>query len=672
MIMKKLLLTLLAALAALVLLPAPAVAQYDSGDSAEASASTYQRTEPWSPEVVELMKTLAVQDNGRIKPLDTLAGLRMFMLNGKRTLKLENGEKLGPTEWLLDVLFYPEQARSYACVRIENDAILTLLGLEAKKKRDWYSYDQLLPARTKIAREFGRVGEKRQASATLTLIDKQVEKLEIDLRRFEGLLSLLDPLRAELPTNATPELRAVFGDEPVRGAGHILAKLDEFRSIRQAGLVNADGNYEATTAILEAISRSLASSRFGVNMFPPVTGEAADNMRAMGYQALDEEEWWNLGDVVAVAMQIDIPDQTELLMGLQEMTDAGQDGAALLAGLRHLHGKAEALSTARGEYKHIEREVAHYEQAPFLKALVFFVIAFLVMLISFLAPILSQLRWGGLVLTLVGLGYLTNGIVMRSIIRHRPPVVTLYDTILFVTAVIVLVALASELLLRNRVSLSMAALIGTVGMFVAGNYELREVASAGDTMASVVAVLDTNYYLAIHVTTISMGYAGGLLAGALGITWIVGQLLGLGRRWKDGFKTLIRSIYGVVAFALLFSVFGTIMGGVWANDSWGRFWGWDPKENGALLICLWMLLVVHLRLGGYIRDRGLATMATLGAGIVSFSWWHVNMLEIGLHSYGKIDGIYDKLIVTYITLLGLAALSVIDHFIKNGRTPASR
>ena len=81
-------------------------------------------------------------------------------------------------------------------------------------------------------------------------------------------------------------------------------------------------------------------------------------------------------------------------------------------------------------------------------------------------------------------------------------------------------------------------------------------------------------------------------------------------------------------------VIGTVLGGIWANDSWGRFWGWDPKENGALMIVLWSLVILHARLGGYIKDWGLHLCAIFGAVIVAFSWWHVNFLNVGLHNYG--------------------------------------
>jgi ABC-type transport system involved in cytochrome c biogenesis permease subunit len=93
-------------------------------------------------------------------------------------------------------------------------------------------------------------------------------------------------------------------------------------------------------------------------------------------------------------------------------------------------------------------------------------------------------------------------------------------------------------------------------------------------------------------------------------------------------------IYGVVCFALLFSFTGTILGGIWADQSWGRFWGWDPKENGAVLIVLWNALILHARWGGVIRHRGRAVLAVLGNVVTAFSWVGTNLLGIGLHSYG--------------------------------------
>jgi len=90
----------------------------------------------------------------------------------------------------------------------------------------------------------------------------------------------------------------------------------------------------------------------------------------------------------------------------------------------------------------------------------------------------------------------------------------------------------------------------------------------------------------------------------------------------------------MIGFTLLFSLIGTILGGIWAADSWGRFWGWDPKENGALMIVIWMLVILHARLGGYIREIGLHVCSVFGFVVIVFSWWHVNFLGVGLHNYG--------------------------------------
>ncbi|PIR15461.1 MAG: hypothetical protein COV48_14245 [Elusimicrobia bacterium CG11_big_fil_rev_8_21_14_0_20_64_6] len=117
--------------------------------------------------------------------------------------------------------------------------------------------------------------------------------------------------------------------------------------------------------------------------------------------------------------------------------------------------------------------------------------------------------------------------------------------------------------------------------------------------------------------------------------------------------------YGVIAFSLFFSFIGTVLGGIWADQSWGRFWGWDPKENGALLIVLWNALILHMRFAGYVRERGIMLMAVFGNIITSVSWFGVNMLGIGLHSYGFMDSAFWWLLgfsVSQLVLIALGAL----------------
>jgi hypothetical protein len=124
-------------------------------------------------------------------------------------------------------------------------------------------------------------------------------------------------------------------------------------------------------------------------------------------------------------------------------------------------------------------------------------------------------------------------------------------------------------------------------------------------------------------------------------------------------KDLTRMIYGTLCFAIFFSFVGTVLGGLWADDSWGRFWGWDPKENGALIIVLWNALVLHARWGGMIKERGLAVLAVAGNITTSWSWFGVNELGIGLHSYGFTEGVLLALglyVLSQLLIVGLGCL----------------
>jgi ABC-type transport system involved in cytochrome c biogenesis permease subunit len=213
------------------------------------------------------------------------------------------------------------------------------------------------------------------------------------------------------------------------------------------------------------------------------------------------------------------------------------------------------------------------------------------------------------------------------------------------------------------------------------------------------AVLDTNFWLATHVVIVTLGYASTFVAGLLAIGYIT---LGLftpilsrkvvaanapatdtGKLKKtaspanqpDIGKALAKMVYGIVCFATLFSFIGTVLGGIWADQSWGRFWGWDPKENGALLIVIWNATILHARWGGMVRERGLMNMAIFGNIVTSFSWFGVNMLGIGLHSYGFMDAAFHWLIAfigsqVLLILLGMLPRSMWRSF-REPIAPAS-
>ena len=214
-----------------------------------------------------------------------------------------------------------------------------------------------------------------------------------------------------------------------------------------------------------------------------------------------------------------------------------------------------------------------------------------------------------------------------------------------------------ERIYRRGFGTAVAAAAGFASLIVA-----HHLASDGDTMEMMRAVLDSNFWLATHVVTITIGYSGTFLAGALAIGLHAAQAA-CARIEPATSKVLLSMVYGVVCFALLFSFVGTVLGGIWADQSWGRFWGWDPKENGALLIVLWNAIILHARWGGYARERGIMVMAIFGNVITSLSWFGVNMLGIGLHSYGFMDKAFWALAVFIGSQLALATLCLLPrHF----------
>lgn len=156
-------------------------------------------------------------------------------------------------------------------------------------------------------------------------------------------------------------------------------------------------------------------------------------------------------------------------------------------------------------------------------------------------------------------------------------------------------------------------------------------------------VLRDNFWLTIHVLTIVSSYAAGALAWGLGLLSLGYYLLGRYRPGAPGRGSqppvacadLAGFIYKAMQVAVLLLAAGTILGGLWADVSWGRFWGWDPKEVWALVSLLAYLVVLHGRYAGWIGNFGLAAGAVLGAAVIGMSWYGVNfLLGAGLHSYG--------------------------------------
>ena len=240
----------------------------------------------------------------------------------------------------------------------------------------------------------------------------------------------------------------------------------------------------------------------------------------------------------------------------------------------------------------------------------------------------KPLTQAAVLLTGLALVVHSGALLTRMYLQGRPPVTNLYSTAVFIGWGCVVLGLLLEWMYRNGIGTVAGAIVAALTLHLA-----PILGGTNDTLGNLVAVLNTQFWLATHVTIINIGYAATFMAGILGCLYVV---RGITSQSLDATarKTFGRMIYGVTCFAVFCSFTGTVLGGIWADQSWGRFWGWDPKENGALLIVLMNAIVLHARWCGWVQERGMALLSILSNLIVGWSWFGTNQLGVGLHAYG--------------------------------------
>jgi ABC-type transport system involved in cytochrome c biogenesis permease subunit len=264
------------------------------------------------------------------------------------------------------------------------------------------------------------------------------------------------------------------------------------------------------------------------------------------------------------------------------------------------------------------------------------------------AKMLNRLAFG---IGLITLALHTWAIGSRMYLQDRPPITNLYSTGICIGWLAVVLGLILENLFRNGFGNVVGAFVGSITVLIA-----HFLSTDGDTMEMMRAVLDTNLWLSTHVVVVNAGYSATFVVGALGILFIVLGIVQYFTRClsRDVFTTINLMMYGILCFATLCSFVGTVLGGIWADQSWGRFWGWDPKENGALMIVIMNALILHARWGGIVQQRGIAVLSLFGNIITAWSYFGVNMLGVGLHAYGFIPAAVWWLAVFMVANLVLA------------------
>jgi ABC-type transport system involved in cytochrome c biogenesis permease subunit len=609
---------------------------------------------PWPEETLKIAETLPVQNGGRIKPLSTFAGFTMLGLHGARSMKIEGDGgkeiKIKPTAWLMDSLFRPQLAIKLPTFRIDNSSVLEAIGVKPRGKRDRYSYSDMEPGREKLVeltQSYEAIEKDKRDPVQTQTID-----LAYNLRNYESLLGYFGFARFGVTLNGSgkdgaPDQRA--------DVSAVMATAPQIRQQVSQSRAHGQDMDSHLQALMQQVFDAANFAKFGLFILPPADPK--------------DPIWLSAGNAIMVPItETKIDPQLAIadIKVLESTARAVSDESVFRTELTALRDRLAQRAEARGEYRHVPLEASYYQMNWFLYALVFFIFGTITALAMWTVGQGKAgrfLYWTTLATTAAGLVYCIIPIVKRCVIMQRPPVGNLYDTIIFIGATAVLIALIMEWMTRRRFALGVAPILGALLIILARRYELGD---AKDNMDPLVAVLDSNYWLTIHVLTITLGYAAGLLSAFLSFIYLLMRGLGLDDGDKDIRRSLTRAVYGMICLTLFLSLVGTVLGGVWANDSWGRFWGWDPKENGALLIVLWTLSILHARLGGYIKEWGLHFAAVFTGAVVTFSWWHVNFLGVGLHNYGFTAG-KGTIWLFYIVILAILVFGVIARAIEGNR-----
>ena len=566
---------------------------------------------------------------GRAKPIDTLARNALQRISNKQTLTDADGNRQPAILWLLDVISQAEDAEQHRVFRIENADVRQRLGLERRKGFryalaefrdkvfDGYAYNE------DFANDIRRVREAAQEDA-LRLTTYQRKLLEFDQRlsQYRRLTNSFEPL--PFPPTPTEE---------------------DFKKDPEAAQKTIERIRQMAVAVPQ-MDESLKQQK------PPLVVPNFDDDTT-------DEQWqcyaaaFNRAFVIRHYFAKPIGEGVMLWIKILDAY-AGDDTLEFNRLVTEYHDTLKAADLSNVDVDKVAFEASFNNMSPFGSAFVFYILALLVTAASWLfsSSATNRAAWWLIFATLL---LHTFALGARIYISGRPPVTNLYSSAVFIGWGCVVFGLVFERIFPLGIGNLLSAVCGFSTLRIAALLA----ATGDDTFTVLQAVLDTQFWLSTHVVCVTLGYSATFVAGFLGIVAVFAHLVGFSQRTVNPAAasleavtssassaektetlgtTISRMIYGTLCFGLFLSFVGTVLGGLWADDSWGRFWGWDPKENGALIIVLWNALILHARWGKMIGNRGLAVLAIMGNITTAWSWFGVNQLDVGLHSYGQFSG----------------------------------
>ncbi|MCE9530280.1 MAG: cytochrome c biogenesis protein CcsA [Planctomycetes bacterium] len=586
--------------------------------------------------------SIPVQDNGRIKPMDTFARSSLILITKKTEFEDEKGKKQPATRFMLDVLASHDSELSgpgtkLRIFRIDFDQMLDLLRL---KQREGYRY-------------------------TLQ---------EINENRFSAILKLKDGGTKDI---SIAEARKLFD----AGQKENLEIVDNFKKRVDIARRIADDDRDVYDKRLLELSSHLDRYQQIAMWARPAIAPSATTGESWLPLIAYEKEAERMAEQKAKAMaqsgELDpkkMKDEELEVFFRGLLADSRRELSPTAAKYKEIldnysAGNSMGFNNAVKEYN--ESNISHLNEnerfrikletffnffAPFYLCSMLYLLVIVMGCFSWLGWS-EPLRRSAFYLAIFTVILHTASILTRMYLQGRPPVTNLYSSAIFIGWGCVLLCIVLEHFFRNSIGNVVGAALGAATMVIA--HKLAENGSSrGDTMEMLEAVLDTDLWLATHVTTVTLGYTATYVTGMIAIVYLIQGIFTQSVDDRVN-KTFGQMMYGVTCFAMFLSFVGTVLGGIWADQSWGRFWGWDPKENGAVLVVIMNAMILHARWAGMIKQRGMAIMALVGNMVTTWSWFGTNQLGVGLHAYG-----FDKELaegcryfwLSQLALIGLASI----------------
>jgi ABC-type transport system involved in cytochrome c biogenesis permease subunit len=577
-----------------------------------------------------IIDNIPMQNEGRVKPISTFAEIMLITISGKKRV-----ENLSAEQWFTEVLFDDDKAFQRKIFNIPNPEITHMLGLKYDQKHR-YNFLELLKA---FATEMELVTKLQNMDrAKLNGTQSQLLDIYTKLMLYFEVSRSLSLIKPEIEVKGSL-IATTLGVEYGAKLNYLdmmllkpkfiemMDKLDDYPKETQELLI------EMLTK-LEALSRDKNAKIFRV--IPP---QGANN----------PNEWQSFWQVMHMGEgSPETAKLTSLWQGLMSSYQNQDKDKWFYNYNQILEISAKHTDDQKHNFETLYNKINAFKIATALYLLGFVLIGvYSLFSKAILSRLISISLISGFVMHLFGL-------ISRMYIMGRPPVTTLYESILFVGLIAVLFCLILEARNKNGIGNLLASISGAFFLFLSIKY-----AGESDTMGMLVAVLNTNFWLATHVVTITIGYGSAFVAGLLAHVYLIQK--SFKPNDKENHNLMFNNMIGISLIALFFSVLGTILGGIWADQSWGRFWGWDPKENGAMFICLWLIWLLHGKLAGKLKPVPFAYGMVVTNIVVVLAWFGVNLLGVGLHSYGFID----KVATNISLFVGTELSFIVFIWIKN-------